>query len=89
LSFYRASLSLRLVRVVALWPAVVATGGRVREFRAADGAVGRSDRPSTTHHPPSDPDLEMLAMSPAFRSIEDLHRASGPIGADVHIQVVE
>jgi len=92
LSVYRASLSRRLVSVLALWSTVVATVGRLRAFRAADG--GREDdttvraRHLIGRHRIRI--LNVLAMPFPFRSIDDLHKAlGGPIGIDVHIHVGE
>jgi hypothetical protein len=77
---------------VALWSTVIATGGRLREFRAADG--GREDDPTVRaphligrHRIRI---LNVLAMPFLFRSIYDLRKAlGGPIGINVHIHVVE
>jgi hypothetical protein len=81
-----------LVGIVALWSTVIATGGRPREFRAAD--AGREDDPTVRaprligwHQIRI---LNVLAMPFLFRSINDLHKAlGGASGINVPIRVLE
>ena len=89
---YRASLSGRLVFVVAPCSTVAATGGLLREFRAAD--TGRKDVP-TVRAPRIIGQCRIrtsnvLAMLFPIRSMNDPQKVpGGPIGSDVHIHAVE
>jgi hypothetical protein len=92
LSEYRASLSRRLVVVVAPCSTVAATGGLVSEFQAAD--AGREDvssvcapRVTGAHRIRVS---NVLAMLFPIRSSHDPQQVpDGPDGTDVHIHTVE
>jgi hypothetical protein len=88
---YRASLSRRLVFVVAPCSTVAASAGRVREFRPAD--TGRHDVPSVRAPRSIGRSwiriLNVLAMLFAIRSTNDPQKTpDGPIGTDVHSHAV-
>jgi hypothetical protein len=89
---YRASLSRRLVSVVAPCSTVAPTGGVIREFRAAD--TGRKGVP-TVRAPRMIGQFRIrtsnvLAMLLPIHSLTDPQKVpGGPIGSDVHIRAVE